>query len=292
MKQNKTNKHTKQVKTTTAALLATALLFTSACKNDTPEEQGILSFQEKTATLTLSESSQNQALTVTLNTSQPFANDTPVGLRVASENATNGEQFNCPASVLLPAGAYSADFEITGNYAQMAEGAVYTVTLTIDPAFKTMQDGNTFAFLLSRCPPLNLADFTGRAVCEYEGMEGTYSQIVELKAHTATSLLLTGFRAAQPTDPGTPADIEVQFTTTGTLSMPATTLFDMDFGGGFIIPYHISGSATDDTAPIAGTYNSCKRTIEFIGVTRYKDSSGMLGGDMVEGSVPFIIKMD
>ncbi|MDR0729721.1 MAG: hypothetical protein LBF19_06345 [Prevotellaceae bacterium] len=277
-----------------------ALLFAISCANDPIIYDGParVSFAIIKASFQVKDL-PNQTLTIPLTTTVPFAEATTIKLIVIPGEAgtVNGTQFQCPESIVFPAGVYSDTLTITGFYDALITGKKYTFTLAIDSTVLTIQGNNKMAIDLARFCPLEIADFVGTATADDGGISTLFGmppyaiELVEDSDANDATLAFLYFFLCEPGDAGYPMSITFD-EDTGTVTIPATDVFKVNVGLAVPVMLHICGNAANKDAPIVGTFNACERTIEFSYAVVINDTAAGGNNGYSFGTYPVVITMD
>jgi hypothetical protein len=245
-----------------------ALCFATRCANDpiTYDGPARVSFAATTASFQVRDE-PNPTLTIPVTTTVPFAEATTIKLEVTPGEAgtQNGVQFTCPTSIVLPAGAYSADLVIAGHYDALVTGEKYTFTLALDPGVVTIQGSDSVAIDLARFCPLTMTEFIGLANCA----DGATASLLSVPEYTVLTeaipgethkLQLYGLFLCEPGDAGWEA-IVVEFNEeNGSISIPA---FNAWMNGAYMLRLAGGTGSADVNRPITGTYNACEKKLTF-----------------------------
>ncbi|MDR2362023.1 MAG: hypothetical protein LBD91_04770 [Prevotellaceae bacterium] len=247
------------------------LLFATSCSNDPIIYDGTtrVSFASTTASFQVKDL-PNQTLAIPLTTTVPFSEATTIKLIVTPGEAgtINGTQFQCPESIVFPAGVYSASLTVNGYYGAMVTGEKYTFTLAIDSTVTTIQGSNKVDIDVARFCPLKIADFVGTGVADDKGINDLFGippypiELTEDSNVNDNTLSFLYFFLCEPGDAGYPMSITFG-EDNGTVTIPATDVFKVNIGIGTPVMFHICGNAANKDAPIVGTFNACERKIEF-----------------------------
>lgn len=252
-----------------------ALLFATDCANDPITYDGTTRVSFATATASFQVKDEpNQTLTIPLTTTVPFAEATTIKLKVTPGEAgtENGVQFQCPESIVFPAGVYSANVVVDGYYDHLVTGQKYTFTLALDSTVVTIQGSNTVAIDLARFCPFVITNFVGTGAVNDPAMPnvfgnpayGSYEVLTSTKPGANNTLNLNGMCLSESGDPGW--DMTIEFNEEmGTVTIPASDLFLVNAGQ--IVMMRLVGAtgSANVNRPLAGTYNACEKKITFSG---------------------------
>jgi hypothetical protein len=280
-------------------IAAMALLFANGCANDpiTYDGPSRVSFGVTTASFQVKDLPA-PTLTIPLHTTVPFAEATTIRLILTPGEAgtANGVQFQCPASIVFPAGVYVDSLVITGFYDALVTGEKYTFTLAIDSTLTTIQGSNKVKIDLARFCPLDLADFKGTAVADDAGINDLFGvppysvALTEDANPNDATLSFWGFFLCENGDAGWPMTITFD-ANNGTVSIPAIDVFKVNVGLAVPVMLRICGEASKD-APMVGTFNSCERKIEFSYRVIINDTAAGGNNGYEFGAYTAVITMD
>jgi hypothetical protein len=193
--------------------------------------------------------------------------DRQVHFTYSSTSATQGVEYNAPASITIPAGSALETLEISGLFAGINAGEVDTVDIRIsgtdDVAMSPYK--NHFILYMRKSCEIILTDFEGAFDNTFDNASyGPYTTTVTPGSITMTTPTSATFTIENVWDPGVPVITNVSVDWTTDPDHPTVTIPDQEF----FAPADIWIRGT-----LPGTFSACDQTIT-LRYTLYTHSTG------------------